>query len=98
MEVEIVIEFFYIDDIGLGEKGQFMDLQDQVIFNLFKLYLWEFMLCEMFFIKLEDVGVCWLELVWKSIIFNKVFLLLLWEMFLNYLNLLFVYFVEDDYL
>ncbi|NAJ38503.1 glutathionylspermidine synthase family protein, partial [Escherichia coli] len=37
-EAEIATEFLYIDDIGLGEKGQFTDLQDQVISNLFKLY------------------------------------------------------------
>lgn len=55
------------------------------------------MLREMFLIKLEDVGVRWLESAWKSIIFNKVFLSLLWEMFSNYSNLLFVYFAEDDY-
>ena len=42
-EAEIATEFLYIDDIGLGEKGQFTDLQDQVISNLFKLYPWEFM-------------------------------------------------------
>lgn len=98
VEVGLVMEFFYVEDIGLGEKGQFIDLQDQVIGNLFKFYLWEFMLWEMFFIKLEDVGVCWLELVWKSIIFNKVLLLMLWEMFFNYFNLLVVYFSEDVYL
>ena len=45
-EAEIATEFLYIDDIGLGEKGQFTDLQDQVISNLFKLYPWEFMLRE----------------------------------------------------
>ncbi len=59
-EAEIATEFLYIDDIGLGEKGQFTDLQDQVISNLFKLYPWEFMLREMFSTKLEDAGVrCW---------------------------------------
>ncbi len=35
-------------------KGQFSDLQDQVIGNLFKLYPWEFMLREVFSTKLED--------------------------------------------
>ncbi len=34
--------------ISAGRKGQFTDLQDQVIGNLFKLYPWEFMLREMF--------------------------------------------------
>lgn len=70
-EAEIATEFLYIDDIGLGEKGQFTDLQDQVIANLFKLYPWEFMLREMFSTKLEDAGVRWLEPAWKSIISIK---------------------------
>lgn len=87
-EAEIATEFLYIDDIGLGEKGQFTDLQDQVISNLFKLYPWEFMLREMFSTKLEDAGVRWLEPAWKSIISNKALLPLLWEMFPNHPNLL----------
>jgi glutathionylspermidine synthase len=37
-EADVASEFLYIEDIGLGEKGQFTDLQDQVISNLFKLY------------------------------------------------------------
>ena len=37
-EAEVATEFLYIEDIGLGEKGQFTDMQDQVISNLFKLY------------------------------------------------------------
>lgn len=47
-EAEVATEFLYIEDIGLGEKGQFTDMQDQVISNLFKLYPWEYMLREMF--------------------------------------------------
>ncbi len=66
-EAEIATEFLYIDDIGLGEKDQFTDLQDQVISNLFKLYPWEFMLREMFSTKLEDAGVRWLEPAWKAL-------------------------------
>ncbi|MCA1923321.1 glutathionylspermidine synthase family protein, partial [Buttiauxella noackiae] len=59
-EAEVASEFVYMEEIGLGEKGQFTDLQDQVISNLFKLYPWEFMLREMFSTKLEDAGVRWL--------------------------------------
>ena len=80
-EAELATEFLYIEDIGLGEKGQFTDTQDQVISNLFKLYPWEYMLREMFSTKLEDAGVRWLEPAWKSIISNKALLPLLWEMF-----------------
>lgn len=96
-EAELATEFLYIEDIGLGEKGQFTDLQDQVISNLFKLYPWEYMLREMFSTKLEDAGVRWLEPAWKSIISNKALLPMLWEMFPNHPNLLPAYFAEDDY-
>lgn len=81
--------------ISAWRKGQFTDLQDQVIGNLFKLYPWEFMLREMFSTKLEDAGVRWLEPAWKSIISNKALLPMLWEMFPNHPNLLAAYFSED---
>ncbi|KGD74792.1 hypothetical protein HA49_05620 [Tatumella morbirosei] len=89
-------EFLYIDDIGLGEKGQFTDMQDQVISNLFKLYPWEFMFRESFSMKLADAGVRWLEPAWKSIISNKAILPLLWEMFPGHPNLLPAWFCEDN--
>lgn len=90
-------EFLYIEEIGLGEKGQFTDLQDQVISNLFKLYPWEYMLRESFSTKLEDAGVKWLEPAWKSIISNKALLPMLWKMFPNHPNLLPAYFAEDNH-
>ena len=88
-------EFLYIDEIGLGERGQFTDQHDQVISNLFKLYPWEFMLREVFSTKLADAGVRWLEPAWKSIISNKALLPLLWEMFPDHPNLLPAYFADD---
>lgn len=94
-EAGIATDFLYIDEIGLGERGQFTDPQDQVISNLFKLYPWEFMLRETFSTKLADAGVRWLEPGWKSIISNKALLPLLWQMFPNHPNLLPAYFVED---
>ncbi|OTA17594.1 putative acid--amine ligase YgiC [Xenorhabdus vietnamensis] len=94
-EAGIPTEFLFIEDIGLGEKGQFTDLQDQVISNLFKLYPWEFMLREMFSTKLADAGVRWLEPSWKSIISNKALLPMLWKMFPNHPNLLPAYFADE---
>ncbi len=96
-EADVASEFLYIEDIGLGEKGQFTDMQDQVIGNLFKLYPWEFMLREMFSTKLEDAGVRWLEPAWKSILSNKALLPMLWEMFPNHPNLLPAYFADEDH-
>ncbi|CAK8741399.1 Putative acid--amine ligase YgiC [Sodalis praecaptivus] len=89
--------FLYIEELGLGEKGQFTDMQDQVISNLFKLYPWEFMLREMFSTKLEDAGVRWLEPAWKCILSNKALLPMLWQMFPDHPNLLPAYFAEDDF-
>ncbi|MBD2814701.1 glutathionylspermidine synthase family protein [Xenorhabdus sp. Flor] len=94
-EAGIATEFLFIEDIGLGEKGQFTDLQDQVIGNLFKLYPWEFMLREIFSTKLADAGVRWLEPAWKSIISNKALLPMLWKMFPNHPNLLPAYFADE---
>lgn len=95
-EAGLPTEFLYIDEIGLGEKGQFTDTHDRVIGNLFKLYPWEFMLREMFSTKLEDAGVRWLEPAWKSILSNKALLPLLWKMFPEHPNLLPAYFAEDN--
>ncbi|MEH2920706.1 glutathionylspermidine synthase family protein [Samsonia erythrinae] len=97
LEAGLPSEFLFIEEIGLGEKGQFTDPENQVIGNLFKLYPWEFMLREMFSTKLEDAGVRWLEPAWKSIISNKALLPMLWEMFPNHPNLLPAYFAEDDH-
>ncbi|MDY4376390.1 glutathionylspermidine synthase family protein [Pectobacterium brasiliense] len=97
LEAGLPSEFLYIEEIGLGEKGQFTDPENQVIGNLFKLYPWEFMLREMFSTKLEDAGVRWLEPAWKSIISNKALLPMLWEMFPNHPNLLPAYFAEDEH-
>jgi len=95
LEAELASEFLYIEEIGLGERGQFTDPQDQVISNLFKLYPWEFMFREIFATKLEDAGVRWLEPAWKAILSNKALLPLLWEMFPDHPILLPAYFADD---
>ncbi|HGJ5859981.1 MAG TPA: glutathionylspermidine synthase family protein [Arsenophonus nasoniae] len=95
-EANIATEFLYVDQIGLGEKGQFTDPNNQVISNLFKLYPWEFMFREIFSTKLADAGVRWLEPAWKSIISNKALLPMLWEMFPNHPNLLPAYFAKAN--
>ncbi|ADM96562.1 glutathionylspermidine synthase family protein [Dickeya dadantii] len=95
-EAGVPSQFLYIDEIGLGDRGQFTDLQDNTIGNLFKLYPWEFMLRETFSTKLADAGVRWLEPGWKSVVSNKALLPMLWQMFPNHPNLLPAYFTEDN--
>lgn len=96
-EAGIADKFLFIEEIGLGEKGQFTDLQDQVISNVFKLYPWEYLLRENFSTKLQDAGVRWLEPAWKCVLSNKALLPLLWQMFPGHPNLLEAYFAQDPH-
>ncbi|HIH4318833.1 TPA: glutathionylspermidine synthase family protein [Morganella morganii] len=96
-EAGVTTDFLFIEDIGLGDRGEFTDLQDQIISNMFKLYPWEFMMREIFSTKLTDAGVRWLEPAWKSIISNKALLPMLWEMFSDHPNLLPAYFADKPY-
>jgi len=78
-------KLIFIDDLGwLEERKSFVDLEDQPIKNLFKLYPWEWMVNEPFFEQLlikEDMH--WIEPAWKMILSNKAILPLLWELFPN---------------
>jgi glutathionylspermidine synthase len=76
-------KLIFIDDLGWEEESRsFVDLEDQPIRNVFKLYPWEWMVNEPFFEKLlikEDMH--WIEPAWKMILSNKAILPLLWELF-----------------
>ena len=84
-----------IEDIGLRDDGQFVDLDDRAIERAFKLYPWEWMFHDAFGAKLLSAPTRWIEPPWKAILSNKGILPLLWEMFPNHPNLLPAYF-EDD--
>ena len=84
-----------IEDIGLREDGNFVDLDDAPIELAFKLYPWEWMFHDAFGAKLLSAPTRWIEPPWKAILSNKGILPLLWEMFPNHPNLLPAYF-EDD--
>jgi glutathionylspermidine synthase len=84
-----------MEDIGIGELGQFTDLDDQVIKNLFKLYPWEWIMEEEFGLNLPASGVRFIEPPWRAILSNKGLLPLLWEMFEGHPNLLPAYFDGD---
>jgi glutathionylspermidine synthase len=90
--------FVFIEDIGLGESGDFTDIQDTVINGIFKLYPWEFMQREEFSQNILNNNVMWLEPLWKSILSNKALLPLLWQLFPNHPNLLPAYFEDQLHL
>ena len=86
----------YIEDIGLDTRGNFTDLQDDPITNLFKLYPWEWIMTDDFGKNVQNSNTRFIEPGWKSILSNKGLLPLLWEMFEGHPNLLPAWFDGDS--
>lgn len=77
-------KLLYIDDIGWDtDTRAFVDLQDQAIRNIFKLYPWEWMVHETFGenILTDSNKTFWIEPAWKMILSNKAILPILWELY-----------------
>ena len=74
----------FIDDIGWDSNGkQFVDMENEVIKNIFKLYPWEWLAADQFGNNiLEDVNqTFWIEPSWKMILSNKAILPILWQLY-----------------
>jgi glutathionylspermidine synthase len=86
--------FISIHDIGYSaNEGMYVDMDDQEITSMFKLYPWEWIVDEEFGKFRENMHM-WLEPVWKMVLSNKGILPILWEMYPNHPLLLEAYF--DD--
>jgi glutathionylspermidine synthase len=97
MQAGIETKLVYIDDIGWDEDGkQFVDLENEPITNIFKLYPWEWMAGEDFGknILRDSNDSFWIEPAWKMILSNKAILPILYELFPNSEYLLPAYFDE----
>lgn len=82
-------EYIDIGSIGYRARdGQFTDLQDRVIHNLFKLYPWEWLMSEDFGKYIASSGIRLIEPAHKLLMSNKALLAVLWELFPNHPNLL----------
>lgn len=84
-----------MQDIGLN-NGQFVDLNDNAIKHIFKLYPWEWMVDEQFGCNISGSNTKWLEPAWKMLLSNKAMLVKLYEMFPNHPNLLEAYSVKPS--
>lgn len=90
-------KLIFIDDIGWdADNREFIDLENQPIKNIFKLYPWEWLLSESFGKNmLEDKNkALWIEPAWKMILSNKAILPILWELYPNCPYLLPAHFEE----
>ncbi|MEN3353143.1 MAG: hypothetical protein V7640_1301, partial [Betaproteobacteria bacterium] len=86
----------YIDDIGWSESdGSFVDLDNNPIRALFKLYPWEWMMREEFGRNVPRANLSVLEPPWKILLSCKAILAVLWELYPDHPNLLPAYFDAD---
>jgi len=86
-----------IEDIGWDPARQcFVDLRDEPIETLFKLYPWEWLLREDFGPKVLESTTRFVEPLWKSVLSCKGLLAILWEQFPGHPNLLPAYFEQRD--
>ncbi|MEA3153592.1 MAG: hypothetical protein QOK44_1181 [Betaproteobacteria bacterium] len=86
----------YIEDIGWSEVEQsFVDLDNNPIRALFKLYPWEWMMREDFGPKVPRARLSVIEPAWKVLLSCKAILAVLWELYPDHPNLLAAYFDSD---
>lgn len=98
IQAGIETKLVFIDDIGWdNESNQFVDLDDEPIKNMFKLYPWEWMTKDNFGenILKDNNKTLWIEPAWKMILSNKAILPILWKLYPNCKYLLPTYFDAD---
>ena len=97
MQAGIETGQIFIDDVGYDhDRRRFVDLEENEIRCIFKLYPWEWMLKEPFAEYLLSTDVTLFEPPWKMILSNKAILPLLWEMYPNHPNLLAAHFEPPE--
>ena len=92
-------KLIYIDDIGWNREQEiFVDMEEEPIKNIFKLYPYEWLLKDAFSEQLIKNGTntIWIEPSWRMILSNKTILPILWELFPNHPLLLPAYFDEPN--
>lgn len=85
-----------LSDISINTNDEFCDKEGNLIKNLFKLYPWEDMLRDDFAEHILKSNTRFVEPIWKSVLSNKGFLPVLWQLSPNHPNLLESYFLDDD--
>ena len=82
MQAGLQTDYLAIEDVGWNEsRGSFVDLSEQPIREMFKLYPWEWLIRETFGPHLVGCAMRWFEPPWKMILSNKAILVVLHELF-----------------
>lgn len=89
IQAGLATQRLFIEEIGWHEPSRrFVDLENQTIQTLFKLYPWEWMVQDEFGRYLLETDMRVIEPVWKMLLSNKGILPILWELFPDHPNLL----------
>jgi glutathionylspermidine synthase len=97
VQAGLVSKQLCIADLGFDSRNQkFMDLDNEVVANYFKLYPWEWMWHEEFADHLKLEACRFIEPMWKMLLANKGLLPILWEKYPGHPNLLPAYFTKDE--
>ncbi len=95
MQAGLDTKLVFIDELGWDDGRMcFVDMENESVRNIFKLYPWEWMVEEEFGenIIADSNRAFWIEPAWKMILSNKGILAILWELFPNHPLLLETYF------
>jgi glutathionylspermidine synthase len=106
MQAGLEVQHIHLEDIGVAtlensSQSCLVDLNNQPILNLFKLYPWEWLLREdvsqvlLQSVEESDLQTKWIEPLWKSVLSCKALLPILWELFPNHPYLLPAFFQDD---
>ena len=101
IQAGLTTEFIYIEDMGWNDETLcFVDMNNENITNIFKLYPWEWLIRDEFGKNILSASVqpFWIEPAWKMLLSNKAILPVLWKLFPNHPNLLAAYFDESEIL
>lgn len=81
IQAGIETSLLFIDEIG-WDGETFIDMEDNIITDIFKLYPWEWMVNESFAVNIvNDINEAqWIEPSWKMILSNKGLLAILWKL------------------
>lgn len=82
-------EHIYIEEIGFDSlNNKYVDIKDNVIHSMFKLYPWEWLISDDFGKYLGQSCLSLIEPCWKMLLSNKAILAILWELYPFHPNLL----------
>jgi glutathionylspermidine synthase len=89
IQAGLTTQRLFVEEIGWHQPSRrFVDLENQPIQTLFKLYPWEWMVQDEFGRYLLETEMRVIEPAWKMLLSNKGILPILWELFPGHPNLL----------